>query len=56
MYGLKVPLFDITFSDKTKLLVGCREQLRKKDKEFHLNVSHLMESMKSEKSYYCFKV
>ena len=45
MYGLKVPV-RYRFQLKKQLLVGCREQLRKKDTEFDSKVSHLMKSMK----------
>ena len=42
-------LSDIALSDTKQLLVGCREQLRKKHTEFDSKVSHLMKSMKSKK-------
>ena len=42
-------LSDIVLSDTKQLLVGCREQLRKKHTEFDSKVSHLMKSMKSKK-------
>ena len=41
-------LSDIAFSDTKQLLVGCREQLRKKDTEFDSKVSRFMKSMKSK--------
>ena len=42
-------LSDIAFSDTKQLLVGYREQLRKKDTEFDSKASHLTKSMKSKK-------
>ena len=42
-------LSDIAFTDTKQLVVGYREQLRKKDIEFDSKVSHFMKSMKSKK-------
>ena len=39
----------VAFSDTKQLLIGCREQLKKKDTEFDSKVSHLMKNMKSKK-------
>ena len=38
MYGLKVPV-RYRFQLKKQLLVGCREQLRKKDTEFDSSIT-----------------
>ena len=43
---------DIAFSDAKQLLVGCREELEKKDTEFDSKVSHSFCKMKLKK--YCF--
>ena len=39
-------LFDIAFSDTKQLLVGCREQLGKKDTGFDSKVSHSFKNSK----------
>ena len=50
-------LFDISFSDEKQMLVGCREQLGKKDTEFDSKVSHSLKTTRlNNKKYCCFKV
>ena len=41
-----VSLSDIAFSDAKQQLVGCREQLGKKDTEFDSKVSHSFKTAK----------
>ena len=49
-------LSDIAFNDVKQLLVGCREQLRKKDTEFNSKVSHSFKSAKwNQKKLLLFK-
>ena len=45
-------LSDTAFSDAKKLLVGCREQLGKKDTEFDSKVSHSFELQTKVKKHY----
>ena len=55
MYGLR-PLCDITFSDTKQLLVGCREQLRKKYTELVSKELHSVKSMNSKNFVYVLSI
>ena len=48
-------LSDIFFSDTKQQLVGCREQLRKKDTEFDSRVSHSIKNCKKKSKKILFE-